>query len=567
MSSLESFIPLPRIAYFSMEIALRSDIPTYAGGLGVLAGDTLRAAADLEVPLVAITLVSRQGYFRQELDTEGNQSEHSDPWTPEQWLVPLDAKVAVPIENRSVWIQGWLYIVKGGTGYEVPVILLDTDLPENAPKDRTITDHLYGGDEEYRLKQEIVLGVGGARMLQAVGFEVHTYHMNEGHSALLALELLRRCERDAHELAPGGSIYDVGRVRALCMFTTHTPVEAGHDQFAYPLVSRLLGDFVDIKEIKTLGGTERLNMTRLALNLSSYVNGVAKSHALTSNHMFPGYRVHSVTNGVHPTTWASPSFARLYDAHIPDWRHEPEILVRADQIPNQEIWDAHLRAKQALIDRVRLLTGTGLDPARPIIGFARRMTSYKRPLLLFRNLDRLRAIAAKHPLQIVLAGKAHPHDEAGKNAIRTLHRELRALDTDRISAVYLPNYDMEMALHLVSGADLWLNTPLKPLEASGTSGMKAALNGVLNLGVLDGWWLEGHIEGVTGWAVGSSAAGATDEADAESLYNKLEQVVLPCFDDPESCWIPMMKQAIAKNGYYFNSHRMMRRYATEAYIR
>lgn len=567
MSPLESFIHIPRIAYFSMEIALRSDIPTYAGGLGVLAGDTLRAGADLELPLVGITLVSRQGYFRQMLDSEGNQSEHPDPWTPEQWLIPLDAKVAVPIENRSVWVQGWLYTLTGGTGYEVPVILLDTDLPENTPEDRGISDHLYGGDDAYRLKQEVVLGVGGARLLQAVGFSIHTYHMNEGHSALLALELLRRCERDPHEIAPGEPAYDVGRVRSLCLFTTHTPVEAGHDQFPYELVSRVLGDFVAPKELKTLGGVERLNMTRLALNLSSYVNGVAKSHALTSNHMFPGYKVHAITNGVHPTTWTSASFARLYDLHMPDWRHEPEVLVRADQIPSEEIWDAHLQAKRALIERVRRECAVELDPARPIIGFARRMTSYKRPLLLFRDLQRLRDIAAKYPLQIVLAGKAHPRDEAGKNAIRILHRELRELATADIGAVYLPNYDMEMALHLVSGADLWLNTPLKPLEASGTSGMKAALNGVLNLSVLDGWWLEGHIEGVTGWAIGSPASGGTDEADAESLYTKLEQVVLPCYQDPQACWIPMMKQAIAKNGYYFNSLRMMRRYATEAYIR
>lgn len=567
MSPLEPYLHVPRIAYFSMEIALESEIPTYAGGLGVLAGDTLRAAADLELPLVGVTLVSREGYFRQRLDEDGGQLEHPDPWSPEQRLCPLDAKVAVPIENRSVWIQGWLYSLPGGTGYQVPVILLDTDLPENSAEDRVITDYLYGGDNGYRFKQEVVLGIGGARMLQAVGFRVHTWHMNEGHSALLALELLRRYERAPSEAAPGGSIYDVGRVRELCLFTTHTPVEAGHDQFPYDLVSRVLDDFVDLKEIKVLGGAERLNMTRLALNLSSYINGVAKSHALTSNHMFPGYSVHSITNGVHPTTWTSPSFARLYDAHIPDWRHEPEILVRADQIPDAEIREAHRLSKQALIERVNVLAGVQFDPDRPIVGFARRMTSYKRPLLLFRDLDRLRSIAEHYPLQIVLAGKAHPRDEAGKHAIRVLHREIRALGGGSVRAVYLPNYDMALALHLVSGADLWLNTPLKPLEASGTSGMKAALNGVLNLGVLDGWWAEGHIEGVTGWAVGDPAAGATDEADADSLYTKLEQVVLPCYHDQPHCWLGMMKQAIAKNAYYFNSHRMMRRYATEAYIR
>jgi starch phosphorylase len=566
MNPLEPFIHTPRIAYFSMEVALRSEIPTYSGGLGVLAGDTLRAGADLELPLVGVTLVSRMGYFRQEIDAQGRQVEHPDPWHPEQWATPLQAKIAVPIEDHDVWVQAWMYSLQGGSGYQVPVILLDTDLPENSAEDRTITHYLYGGDEAYRLKQEVVLGIGGARMLQALGFKVHTYHMNEGHSALLGLELLWRFERRHRDVGPGESIYNVARVRELCLFTTHTPVEAGHDQFPYSLVERVLDDFIEPKEVKLLAGMERLNMTRLALNLSSYVNGVAKSHAVTSNHMFPGYSVHSITNGIHPPTWASSSLAGLYDAHLPDWRHEPEVLVRVDQIPDAVLWDAHVAAKRRLVEKVYTLAGVELDPDVPIIGFARRMTAYKRPDLLFTDLERLRRIAARFPVQIVVAGKAHPRDEAGKRLIEDINHCVREL-ADDVKAAYLPDYDMALGLAMVSGSDIWLNTPLRPREASGTSGMKAALNGVPNLSVLDGWWAEGWIEGVTGWAIGSGTNPAANGHDAQDLYDKLEATVLPLYYTDRDGWLRVMKGAITKNAYYFNSHRMMRRYATEAYIR
>lgn len=561
MTPLEPFIHVPRIAYFSMEIALRSEIPTYAGGLGVLAGDTLRAAADLELPLVAVTLVSRRGYFHQELDAEGRQTELPDPWLPEQLARRLEAKIAVPIEGRDVWVQAWLWTVSGVMGYQVPIILLDTDVEENDPQDREITHYLYGGDERYRLKQEVVLGIGGARMLQALGFEVHTYHMNEGHSAMLTLQLLWRFERSTGNRQ---SQYDFDRVRSLCLFTTHTPVEAGTDQFSYDLVREVIDDFVDINVIRTLAGEDRMNMTRLALNMSGYVNGVAKSHALISNHLFPGYHVHAITNGIHPATWASKSFNRLFGAYLREWCHEPEILVRADQIPDAEIWQAHVEAKQELVDYVKNLSGVALSPEQPIIGFSRRMTAYKRPDLLFENLERLRSIAKRHPFQLVIAGKAHPRDQSGKDLIANVHHYLRDL-RDVIPSVFLVNYNLESALKMVAGADIWLNTPLPPLEASGTSGMKAALNGVLNLSVLDGWWREGCIEGVTGWGIESSASGPA--ADAENLYAKLEEVVLPLYYTDRSGWIKVMKGAICKNAYYFNAHRMMRRYATEAYIR
>jgi len=566
MAGIDAFIHEPRVAYFSMEIALCNEMPTYAGGLGVLAGDTLRSAADLEVPLVAVTLASTAGYFRQTIDAEGRQAEQADSWDPSKWAVPLDAIVAVTIEGRRVWVGGWLYVLKGHMNGVQPVVLLDTDLEQNDAGDRTITRQLYGGDEAYRLKQEIVLGIGGTRMLQALGFDLRQYHMNEGHSALLALELLRRYAYPPEEVRSGESAYDILRVRELCCFTTHTPVEAGHDKFSYNLVKRVLGDYIDLPTLQHLAGKEHLNMTRLALNLSEYVNGVARRHAEVSRNMFPGYRVHAVTNGVHPFTWTSEPFRRLYDARLPGWCHEAELLMRAECcITDEAIQAAHVEAKQRLIDEVMARTGVALSVDCFTIGFARRMTAYKRPDLLFSDLERLKSIARRHPIQIVLAGKAHPQDGPGKQLIEILHTHMREL-SDVIPMAYLPDYDMSTALALVSGVDVWLNTPLRPMEASGTSGMKAAFNGVPHLSVLDGWWIEGCIEGITGWAIGDDDSFANGD-DAEHLYQKLEEIILPLFYQDQAAWTAVMKGAIAKCASYFNSQRMMRRYASEAYVR
>ena len=558
------FLDRPRIAYFSMEIALATHIPTYSGGLGILAGDTLRSAADLRLPLVGVTLASRRGYFRQEIDAEGRQVEHSSAWDPAQHTQLMRARVAVPIAGREVWIGSWLFDLKSPLGGNVPVLLLDTDLPENEPEDREITHYLYGGDTTYRLKQEIVLGIGGVRMLQALGFHLRGYHMNEGHSALLAVELLRRFRHYDRRRADGSG-FNLPGVRGLCTFTTHTPVEAGHDRFDWGLVHAMLGGYIDVDELKPLGGIARLNLTQLALNLSDFVNGVARRHAEISRQMFPGQEVHAVTNGVHPRTWAARGFATLYDRYVPGWTHEPELLNRVDQIPDREIWEAHLAAKRRLIERVKAHCGITLDPERPIIGFARRMTAYKRPDLMFSDLERLRTIARRHPFQLVLAGKAHPRDGAGKQMIEDIHRRLRTLD-GTLPGAFLPNYDMDVALDLVSGSDVWLNTPLRPLEASGTSGMKAAFNGVPQFSVLDGWWGEGCIDGVTGWSIGNSEDSHNGD-DALSFYQRLERDVLPLYYGERARWIAVMKGAISKNASYFNSHRMLRRYTIEAYLR
>jgi starch phosphorylase len=469
----------------------------------------------------------------------------------------LPNEVNVQIEGRAVKVHAWLYKYHSITGYVVPVLFLDTDFEANAQQDREISYYLYGGDERYRLKQEAILGFGGVRMLDALGFHVRKYHMNEGHSSFLAVELLRKYGMDAE------------KVRELCVFTTHTPVEAGHDKFHYSLVADVL-ETVELSILKDYGGEEKLNMTLLALNLSNYVNGVAKRHQQVSSLMFKGYQIHAITNGVHSFTWTGPSYRKLYDKYLPGWANEPELLVKVDVIPDGEIWRAHQAQKQLLIDYANQTTGSHLDPEVLTFGFARRATEYKRATLLFSNVARLRSISRKTKLQAIFAGKAHPRDEGGKRLIEQIYNFANQLRGDA-EIVYLENYNMDLAGMMVGGVDVWLNTPLRPMEASGTSGMKAAHNGVINFSVLDGWWIEGWIENLTGWAIGPHPKDNIDDNacfvnEKEDIYNKLEYVIAPTYYDRRDQWIHLMKNSIGKIAYYFNSHRMMRRYVTEAYL-
>ncbi|MGH7483856.1 MAG: alpha-glucan family phosphorylase [Longimicrobiales bacterium] len=555
------------VAYFSMEVGLESDMPTYAGGLGVLAGDTLKAAADLGVPLVGVTLVHRGGYFRQALDASGSQTEEPAEWSPEHRLEPVPVRVEIELERRRVAIRAWCFRVIGRSGFEIPVYLLDTDLPENAAADRDITDRLYMGDDACRLKQEAVLGLGGVALLRALGLRsIRTYHMNEGHSALLGLALL---EDEAAAVRDGGwaGEPELEAVRGRCVFTTHTPVPAGHDRFPLELVRHILGErrAAALDRSGTCVDGE-LNMTHLALHLSGWLNGVAMRHREVSRGMFPGYPINAITNGVHVRTWVAPAFQELFDAHIPEWRQESMNLRYAIGIPVAEIRQAHGRAKEALLAEVERRTGRALDPAVLTIGFARRATPYKRANLALRDPDRLRRIASEvGPLQFVFAGKAHPHDEAGKEMIRRVHEAADRLGGD-VPVVYLPGYDMRLGGLMTAGVDVWLNTPRKPQEASGTSGMKAALNGVPSFSVLDGWWIEGCVHGVTGWSIGTSWEVEGDEAKEISAYHGvLARELLPLYYGSPERFGEVMRYAIALNGSFFNAERMIFQYAVNAY--
>lgn len=557
--------PTDLIAYFSMEIALASEIPTYSGGLGVLAGDTLRSAADMGLPMVAVTLLYRKGYFRQQLDAHGHQTERDVVWTPELHLERLPNEVSLHIQGRDLRVGLWRYTIHGVDGHRLPVYLLDTDLEGNHPDDRRITDHLYAGEERYRLTQEAVLGIGGRQMLAALGLEPTRYHMNEGHSSLLAVDLLKK----HWESAPDPSLEAcIAAVRAACVFTTHTPIPAGHDRFPRALAEEVFGarPVEAVASIPRLLGSE-LNMSVLGLELSGFVNGVSLRHGEVSRGMFPGHEIHAVTNGVHSATWTSPAMQAVFDRHIPGWRRHGHALRSAQRIPTAEIVAAHRRAKQILVDEINAHGDHGFDVDRFTIGFARRVTSYKRLTLLLRDVGRLREIARRWgSLQIVFSGKAHPRDHEGKRLIEAVFREREAL-LPHVRAVFLPGYDMRACARIVAGVDLWLNTPTAPLEASGTSGMKAAHNGVPNFSVRDGWWCEGYIAGHTGWVieVAHSGDGSADDQDARRLYQVLEEEILSLYFSDQRRWAEMMRDCIALAASYFNTHRMLEEYATRAY--
>ena len=567
------------IAYFTMEIGLSDSMPTYAGGLGILAADTVRSAADIGIRMIAVTLLHRKGYFRQRLDAAGWQSEEDANWPIAEHLVEMEPRCQVEIEGRSVAVRAWKYEVKGA-GAAVPVLFLDTDIEQNAAEDRAITDHLYGGDAHYRLCQEMVLGIGGVRMLRALGYnEIKRYHMNEGHAALLILELSYELSRQAWEMTYELSQHTITPelmhlVKPKCIFTTHTPVPAGHDRYPLDMVHRVItgyrNAFYDREQ--ELCPDCVLDMTALALDNSHYINGVAKRHGKVAQQMFSDYDIHSITNGVHVASWASPPIARLFDEHIPGWREDNSSLRYALNLSKRDVWMAHRQAKQQLIEKVHQLTGATLAADAFTMGFARRAAEYKRADLLFWDIDRLAEIAGSTgSLQLVFAGKAHPQDDAGKQLIRRIHDAARTLK-GKIELVYLEDYGIELAKLLTSGVDLWLNTPQTPLEASGTSGMKAAINGVPSFSILDGWWVEGCIEGVTGWAIGgdrNATVGGRDlrAEDARALYNKLEMIILPMYCNEPDRYAEIMRHAIALNASFFNTERMLSQYITRAYFK
>ena len=558
----ETFPNSGQVAYFSMEIAINPGMPTYSGGLGVLAGDTLRSAADLGVPVAAFTLLHRKGYFQQHLDPSGTQSEDIQPWNPSDFCVEEPARVTVSIEDRIVTVRCWRYDMEGRFGHIVPIYLLDTDLDGNSGWDRGLTDHLYGGDTNYRLQQEIVLGMGGLRMANALGLRVNVYHMNEGHAALLTLALLER------QLGGGplGSATesDIQQVRNKCVFTTHTPVPAGHDRFSTEQAIRILGgDRTARLEKQGCFHEGLLNMTMLALRFSRYANGVAMQHGKVSREMFPEFAIDSITNGVHATTWISPPIAEMLDENVPTWRADNLYLRNLVDLPEQKILSAHARAKEDLFAEVAARTGQVFNPRVLTLGFARRVATYKRANLLFTDPARLQEIAEKAGgLQILYAGKAHPQDMPGKSLIHEVVEDAHKYSNEHLRILYLENYAWDLGALLTAGVDVWVNTPKRPYEASGTSGMKAALNGVPSLSILDGWWIEGCLEGVTGWAIED---GASDYDEAEALYRKLENAVVPLWLAEPEKWARLMRTTIAFNGSYFNTDRMVRQYTRNAY--
>ncbi|MFA5061228.1 MAG: alpha-glucan family phosphorylase [Candidatus Pacearchaeota archaeon] len=549
-----------KIAYFSMEIGVESKIPTYSGGLGVLAGDMLRSSADLNLPVIGVTLLYKKGYFKQKIDSGGNQLEEIETWSPENYLIKLPNRVSVSLNGRDVFVDCWLYEIKGIKGTVNPIIFLDTDLNENEEQDREITKKLYGEGEDYRILQEAVLGIGGFRMVENLGCSIEKYHMNEGHSAFLTLEIYKKSSGDKLE-----------ETRKRCVFTTHTPVPAGHDEFSKDIVERVLQNNIPSEIKEQIFFDDKLNMTYLGLKFSGHINGVAKKHEEISKKMFPDYHIESITNGVHSVFWTSEYFASLFDKYIPNWREDSFNLRYVMSVPKEKIWVAHIKSKKKMIDWINKKYSLQMDTKTFTIGFARRATGYKRWELLLSDLNRLKEIAGKFEgIQIVYAGKAHPRDTEGKEVIKRILQKSRDLGA-KIKFCFIENYNIDVAKKLVCGVDLWLNTPLRPKEASGTSGMKAAHNGVPQFSVLDGWWLEGHIENVTGWSIGPNPddeqQADLDKKELEDLYSKLEYVILPTYYESRDDWIGIMRHTISINASFFNTDRMVQQYVSNAYFK
>jgi starch phosphorylase len=549
-----------KIAYFSMEVALESSVPIYSGGLGVLAGDTLRSAADLGIPLVGVTLTYNSGYFYQQIAPDGSQVEKDMEWDFGTDFIKLNEKVKLDLQDKTLNVEAWKYEVLGRAGHIIPVILLDTDLPENEPWQRNLTHVLYDANRFQRIVQEIILGICGYRMLEKLGYdEINTYHLNEGHAAFLIFELLNKYKT-------------LEEAKNHCVFTTHTPVRAGLEEFNYDLVYDVFRSRLP-ENIEELAGKYGLNMTILALNGSRFVNAVSKKHAEISRKMFPGYKIDSITNGVHHGYWLSNYMRNFLNNELGrDWHHNFNLLERATELDDYELYRTHLKAKRDLINYERSHSWILFDKKLLTIGFARRMAEYKRPLLIFTDIERLAKII-KNKAQLIFGGKAHPADPQSKSYIKNINDFSNYLwNSYKIGLVFLENYEIELSKLLVSGVDLWLNNPRRYNEASGTSGMKAAINGVLNFSVLDGWWIEGYYlsDKMAGWAIGPepndpNAEKLDDRSDAEDLYQKLENHIIPTFQNNQKNWRERMKYAI-KLGAYFNTYRMVKEYAEKAYL-
>jgi len=546
-----------RIAYFTMEVGINANINTYSGGLGILAGDMLRSCADLELPVVGISLLYKKGFFKQKIEN-GEQREEEQNWDPSQFMEKLSNKAIIKIGDQDVHIGCWLYKFKGVYGKENPLIFLDTDVEENSEENRKITDALYQGDKRHRLMQEMVLGIGGIEILKSIGYKIEKHHMNEGHAAFLALALCKEL--------------DVDEVRKKCTFTTHTPVPAGHDKFDKNMAIELLKSYIPNFDVPPLKENE-INMTHLGLYFSSYINGVSRKHQEVSQQMFPNYDLKSITNGIHQGFWVCESFKNLFDKYIIKWNRNPNMLRSALNIPDDEIWNAHMQAKQQLVDEINKKTNSGFDPNVFTIGYARRFATYKRAHMILHDIEQLKQISETvGSIQMVFAAKAHPHDGGGKELIKNVINDLNKFK-GKVKACFLEDYNIDIAKLMVSGSDIWLNNPKRPMEASGTSGMKAAINGVPNFSTLDGWWLEGCIENITGWSIGLHPGDPgfneddNEDDEAADFYKKLREVVLPTYYNDRKKWISIMKHSIALNGSFFNTNRMVQEYVLNAYFR
>ena len=541
---------MSHVGYFTAEIGLWSELHTYSGGLGVLAGDHVKSAADAEIDLIGITLLYREGYGRQHLDQDGNQSESFAAIDPADHLIDTGLELMLPLDGATIYSKIWKVEVVGITGHIVPVYFLDTHHPKNSDYHSGLGARLYGGDDEVRIRQEYLLGVGGLRLLNLLRIELDGLHLNEGHCTFALLELLNK----------GWTRNDLEKK---VLFTTHTPVPAGHDRFNWDSVKAVLGDMLpeDAKQLVIAAGDpengEKCSMSHLAVGLVNKVNAVSNLNAIVASGMFGENHIHPITNGVHHITWTSLPMAELYDNQLPNWKSDPTQLAYSGKISDEDLLAAREKNRSIFRELVKASTGVELHKEKLTVGFARRFATYKRANLVFSDIERLREIAGGE-IQFVFSGKAHPRDEGGKQLIRDIYGSAKQIEGE-IPVAFLENYDMDTGLAITSGVDIWLNNPIRPLEASGTSGMKAAMNGVPNCSILDGWWPEGCQHGVNGWAIGESEDDRDDERDANNIYSVLEHEVLPAWRQGSTVWANIMRSSIATSAR-FTGARMITDY-------
>ncbi|MDP6906103.1 MAG: alpha-glucan family phosphorylase [Candidatus Thalassarchaeaceae archaeon] len=533
------------IAYLSAEVGFESGLHTYSGGLGVLAGDHIKSAADAGIDLIGCTLLYREGYGRQHLDNHGNQTETFSEIDPHEYLTDTGIEISLPLDGTILHSKIWVYKIKN-----IPTYFLDTRHPSNSSKHASLGNRLYGGDDETRIRQEYLLGVGGIRALQAMGHDILGLHLNEGHCTFAMFEMLHQGWTREH-------------LSNCCLFTTHTPVPAGHDRFEWNSVKEVLGKLLpeDATNLCNSAGDpengRRCSMSHLAVALSGPVNAVSNLNAWVASSMFGEQHISPITNGVHHTTWTSPPMAELFDEHLSGWRNKPTSLGHAGSIPTGGLLAAREECRTVLRELVLATTGVQLEQGRLTIGFARRFATYKRANLIFRDIERLREIGSGK-IQFVFAGKAHPRDEGGKQLIRDIFSGATEVEND-IPIAFLEDYSMNTGLAMTSGVDIWLNNPIRPLEASGTSGMKAAMNGVPNCSILDGWWPEGCEHGVNGWAIGKGEDDRDDLRDVEYIYHTLEHEVLPIWRQGPNRWADLMRASITTSAR-FTGARMIDEY-------
>ena len=538
------------VGYFTAEIGLWSDLSTYSGGLGVLAGDHVKSAADAEIPLVGVTLLYREGYSRQHLDSDGIQSETYPVLDPIEFLELTDTTIQLPLDNQTMYARVWCANVVGQTGHKVPVYFLDTTHELNSQYHQEIGQRLYGGNDDTRIRQEYLLGVGGVQLFDHLQIELNGIHLNEGHCTFAMLELLSRG-------------WSRKQLTEKSLFTTHTPVPAGHDRFEWSLVKEIMGDKLpdDAQElVRNAGDSEggnRCSMSHLAVALSTSVNAVSILNAEVAQTMFSEKKIIPITNGVHHPTWTSSTMTKLFDEHLPEWKANPNQLKEAQKIPIEALKQARNENRKHLRDLVRNETGVEFEEHRLTIGFARRFATYKRANLVFHDLEKLREIGAGR-IQFVFSGKAHPKDEGGKQLIRDIFASAKTVE-EEIPVAFLENYSMATGLAMTSGVDIWLNNPIRPLEASGTSGMKAAMNGVPNCSILDGWWPEACNHGINGWAIGNAEDDRNDPRDAANIYSTLQNDVLPSWERKDETWANIMRESIASSAG-FTGQRMIEDY-------